>query len=158
MRRVVLLAIASVLVSGCGGQSHQPLFTGPSLGSLPVAGWPKSNATLVAVCDKGVHEVLTMSFRSFPPRSTSTVARTIEEVAKRAVVIEEATAANVRRLAPSGHTGEAIANLARDRADYESIARVPLPRNGATPDGLLVQFIRANRGCFRTRVRKPING
>jgi hypothetical protein len=142
------LAIAGLSASGCGGQSPRT----PAQQS--------ATSRLAAICDEGRNELLTIDRHKIQPHA-GFVGKLIEEAAEESEKVDEATAAEVRREPVSARTGQALADLARSRAELRAIVRV-VQHDGVAvgdyPPLLLLRFVEANGGCFRVQSRKPIGG
>ena len=78
----------------------------------------------------------------------------IEEAAEESEKVDEATAAEVRREPVSARTGQALADLARSRAELRAIVRV-VQHDGVAvgdyPPLLLLRFVEANGGASGCR-------
>ena len=104
MRRSILivLAVAGLSVSGCGSESPAQRLT--------------------ATCDEVGHKLLAMDskLRPYPSPMGKLIEENVEGVDKS----DAATTASVRRMPASAHTRQALADLARSRAEAEAILRI----------------------------------
>lgn len=147
MRRSIVVAVALVglSASGCGKQSRTT---------------PSAAARLTAICDEAGHELLTIDRHKIQPYPRF-MGKLIEEAAEESEKVDEATATNVRRIPASPRTGQALADLARSRAELQAIVRFVQHHGVAVtdlPPGIMLRLITANAGCFRVQARKPTPG
>ena len=148
---VVALAVACVCLSGCGGGTRHKSFPVEPEYLAP----PSEAQRLAQACDEAGRELLKIDQHEVPslPRG-----KLVEKDAEESQRLDWETAEEIRLLFPhSALTQRALADLARSQAEIRAIVR-KLRRPGTMPAGLAMQFVRANGGCGRVQIRKPIAG
>ncbi len=123
------VVVTAVLVSGCGAgtgrssQSAGPLFTDPSIDSLPTTSAPLPASPVAADCVIAARELFELE-RSRHPSSSE---RLIEEDAEGDITVDARAVANVRRIPASAEKRQALLDLARNDRLFRQSRGAPYP-------------------------------
>jgi predicted nucleic acid-binding Zn ribbon protein len=148
LRTAGVIALAVATLTACGKATPTPTKQSAA-------------ARLMAVCSEASRELLNIDKQKLRPSKLSVVGVLIATVAHEGEQIDQLTAAKIRHLQPSAYTTTTLADLAHSRAELQTLSAT-VNRHGVAyrqlPRATMVSLLRANSGCDRVQLRKPISG
>jgi hypothetical protein len=144
---VSILATA-ITLAGCGTEAPR----------TPVSA--SAASLLEAACRRGSNHLLAIDQRHPHVLEGAAIGRFIEQDATEAETVDQETTETVSRLPATAHKTVALADLAQSRSNLKALVRNVQGHDLALTDlrGLFLSLARASGGCYRVKLRQPING